>query len=72
MFTNETVRNAIGHYLETHNIDDFTYDGCVGFEALNLFMVYNEAWELDFVCAYLDIVNGIDPDAKYPALPQLV
>ena len=72
MFTNETVRNAIDHYLETHNIDDFEYDGCVGFEALNLFMIYNEEWELDFVCAYLDIINGIDVDAKYPPLPQLV
>ena len=45
MFTN--AQYAMQDHFETHNVDDFVYDGCVGFEALNLFMVYNEVRELD-------------------------
>ena len=48
MFTNATIRNAVDYYLQSHNIDDFKYDGLTGFDAFNLFMVYNEAWELEF------------------------
>ena len=69
-FTNETIRNAVDYYLQSNDIDDFKYDGCTGFEALNLFMDYNEAWELEFVCSYLDIINGIK--TPWPKLPELV
>jgi len=73
MFIITTLKNqraAIEHYLESHNVDDFVYDGLVGFEAFDLFLTLNEEFELEFVCAYLDQINGID--TQYPKLPQNV
>ena len=66
-YTNQTVRDALDHYLATHDVTAFEYDGASGFEALNLYMIYNEAWELEFIMAYLDQSNGIA--AEYPELP---
>ena len=65
-----TERNAIDHYLQNHNVDDFVYDGLVGFIAFDLFLTDNESVMLEFVCAYLDQINGID--TQYPKLPQIV
>ena len=73
MFIITTLKNqraAIEHYLESHNVDDFVYDGLVGFEAFDLFLTMNEAFLLEFVCAYLDQINGID--TPIPQLPQNV
>ena len=32
MFTLQNERDAIEHYMSKHNVDDFVYDGLVGFE----------------------------------------
>ena len=69
-YTNQTVRDALDHYLATHDVEAFEYMGVTGFEAVNLWMIYNDAWELEFVMAYLDQSNGIP--TEYPALPELV
>jgi len=69
MFMITTIKNqraAIEKYLETHNVDDFEYEGLVGFDAFDYFLTVNEAFELEFVCAYLDQQNGIQTD--YPEL----
>ena len=68
--TNENVRNAVDKYLETHQVDDFAYDGLVGFEAFDLFLTMNDEFTLDFVCAYLDIINNMK--ASWPKLPMIV
>lgn len=64
--TIKNQRAAIEKYLETHNVDDFEYEGLVGFDAFDYFLTVNEAFELEFVCAYLDQQNGIQTD--YPEL----
>ena len=73
MFIITTLQNqraAIEHYLQTHNVDDFVYDGLVGLEAFDIFLTMNEEFELEFVCAYLDQINNID--TPYPKLPMNV
>ena len=73
MFIVTTLKNqraAIEHYLETHNVDDFVYDGLVGFDAFDLFLTMNDEFELEFVCAYLDQANGMQ--TPYPQLPMTI
>lgn len=69
MFIVTTLQNqraAVEHYLKTHNVDDFEYEGLVGFDAFDYFLTVNDAFELEFVCAYLDQANGIQ--TSYPKL----
>ena len=66
MFTLQNERDAIKHYMSKHNVDDFL----VGFEAFDIFLTMNEAFMLEFMCAYFDQINGIDTD--YPKLPMTV
>ena len=69
MFMITTLKNqraAIEDYVSKHNVDTFEYDGLVGFDAFDYFLTCNEAFELEFVCAYLDQQNGIQTD--YPEL----
>ena len=61
-----TERNAIDHYLQNHNVDDFVYDGLVGFVTFDLFLTDNESVMLEIVCAYLDQINGIN--TPYPKI----
>jgi len=70
MFNLQTERSAIEHYLLDHNVDDFVYDGMVGFEAFDIFLSMDEAFMLEFMCAYLDQINGIS--TPYPKLPMNV
>ncbi len=73
MFMITTLKNqraAIEYYLETNNVDDFVYDNLVGFEAFDIFLTMNEEFLLEFVCAYLDQINGID--TPWPQLPMTV
>ena len=70
MYTIAQERKAIEHYLTTHNVDDFVYDGLVGFEAFDIFLTMNEAFMLEFMCSYLDQINGID--TPYPKVPMNV
>jgi hypothetical protein len=70
MFTLQNERDAIEHYMSKHNVDDFVYDGLVGFEAFDLFLTMNEAFMLEFMCAYFDQINGLDTD--YLKLPMIV
>lgn len=68
--TIQNQRDAIDHYMKS-NVDqvmDFEYDNLKGFEAFDLFLTLNEEFELEFVCAYLDQMNGID--TPYPNLPN--
>lgn len=66
----QNQRNAVDHYLQTNNVDNFKYDGLVGFEAFDLFLTMNDEFLLEFVCAYLDQINSID--TAYPKLPEVV
>lgn len=68
--TLKNQRDAIEYYLKTNNVDDFVYDGLVGFDAFDLFLTMNEDFELEFVCSYLDQVNNID--TPWPKLPMLI
>ena len=70
MFTLQNERDAIEHYMSTHNVDDFVYDGLVGFEAFDLFLTMNESFMLEFMCAYFDQINGMV--TAYPKLPMTV
>ena len=38
MFTIQNERDAIEFYCKSHSVDDFVYDGLVGFEAFDLFL----------------------------------
>ena len=68
--TLKNQRDAIEYYLKTNNVNDFVYDGFVGFDAFDLFLTMNEEFELEFVCAYLDKINGIE--TPWPKLPMLI
>ena len=70
MFTIQTERLAIEHYVSNHNVDDFVYQDLVGFEALDYYLTMNESVMLEFVCTYLDNQNGIA--TPYPKLPMLI
>jgi len=70
MFTIQTERLAIEHYVSNHNVDDFVYQDLVGFEALDYYLTMNESVMLEFVCTYLDNQNGIA--TPYPKLPMTI
>lgn len=63
-------REAIDLYLQSNTVDDFVYDGMVGFEAFNIFTIYNEAWFLEFMMAFFD--KKININTPWPKLPQTV
>ena len=70
MFSNDTYRTATELFMEDQPVDDFVYEGDVGFDALVNFLAMNEAFELELVMVYLDIKNGID--SPWPKLPMLI
>lgn len=67
MFTIQNERDAIEFYCKSHSVDNFAYDGLVGFEAFDLFLTMNQSFLLEFMCSYFDQVNGID--TPFPQLP---
>lgn len=73
MFNVTTERDAIEHYLETHNVDDFVFDGIVGPIAFDLFCTESEEFMLNMVCAHLDKKMGVNGKGEdWPKLPNLV
>ena len=54
MFTNETFRTATEMFLQDQPVDDFVFEGSVGFDALVYFLADNEEFELELVMSYLD------------------
>jgi len=70
MFTNETYRTATELFMETNPVDDFVFEGAIGFDALIDFLAMNESFELELVMAYLDQKNGLD--TPWPKLPMLI
>ena len=73
MFNVTTERNAIEHYMETHQVDDFVYDGIVGFIAFDLYCTDHPAYMLELVCTHLDKKMGINSKGEdWPKLPNLV
>jgi len=73
MFNITTERFAIEHYMETHQVDDFVYDGLVGLVAFDMYCTDHPAFMLELVCTHLDKLSGIAPaDSEWPQLPNLV
>ena len=70
MFTNETYRTATELFMEDNPVDDFVFEGAIGFNALIDFLAMNESFELELVMAYLDQKNGLD--TPWPKLPMLI
>ena len=70
MFTIQTERLAIEHYVSENNVDDFVYEDAVGIEALDYYLTMHDSVMLEFICAYLDQQNGIA--TPYPKLPMLI
>jgi len=70
MFTIQTERLAIEHYISKNNVDDFVYEDAVGFEALDYYLTMHDSVMLEFVCTYLDNQNGIA--TPYPKLPMTI
>lgn len=70
MFTNETYRTATELYIEDHPVDDFVYQGAIGFDALVDFLADNESFELELVMTYLDQKNGLV--TPWPKLPMTI
>ena len=69
MFTNETYRTATEMFMEDNPVDDFVFEGAIGFNALIDFLAMNETFELELVMTYLDQKNGLDtPWLKLPML----
>ena len=70
MFTNETYRTATELFMDANPVDDFVFEGAIGFDALVDFLAMNESFELELVMAYLDQKNGLD--TPWPKLPMLI
>lgn len=70
MFTNETFRTATEMFMEDQPVDDFVFEGAVGFDALVDFLASNDAFELELVMVYLDQKNGIN--TPWPKLPMMI
>lgn len=70
MFTNETYRTATEMFMEDNPVDDFVFEGAIGFDALIDFLAMNESFELELVMAYLDQKNGLE--TSWPKLPMLI
>lgn len=73
MFNVTTERNAIEHYMETHQVEDFVYDGLVGLIAFDMYCTDHPAFMLELVCVHLDKKMGINGKGEdWPKLPNLV
>ena len=70
MFSNETFRTATEMFMQDNPVDDFVFEGDVGFDALINFLAINEDFELELVMTYLDQRNGID--TSWPKLPLYI
>lgn len=70
MFSNETFRTATEIFIQDEPIDNFVYEGDVGFDALVMYMADNEHFELEVVMTYLDQKNGIN--TSWPKLPMFI
>ncbi|MDB2315593.1 hypothetical protein N9V27_01305 [bacterium] len=68
--TNQTYRLATEDFILHQPVDDFVFEGAVGFNALIDFMSCNEEFELEVAMVYLDKQGGID--SAYPKLPMTV
>jgi hypothetical protein len=73
MFNVTTERNAIEHYMESHQVEDFVYDGLIGLVAFDMYCTDNPSFMLELVCAHLDKKMGINSKGEdWPKLPNLV
>ena len=70
MFTNETFRTATEMFMQDQPVDDFVFEGTIGFDALIDFLAADEAFELELVMTYLDQKNGIK--TPWPKLPMMI
>lgn len=70
MFTNETFRTATEMFMQDQPVDDFVFEGAVGFDALIDFLAADESFELELVMTYLDQKNGIK--TPWPKLPMMI
>ena len=70
MFTNETFRTATEMFMQDQPVDDFVFEGAVGFDALIDFLAADESFELELVMTYLDQKNGIK--TPWPQLPMMI
>lgn len=70
MFTNETFRTATEIFVMENPVDDFVYEGDIGFDALVFFLAEHEEFEMELLMAYLDRKNGID--TPWPKLPMFI
>ena len=70
MFSNETFRTATEMFMQDNPVDDFVFEGDIGFDALVNFLAINEHFELELVMTYLDQRNGID--TPWPKLPMFI
>ena len=70
MFTNETYRTATEFFMEDNPVDDFVFEGAIGFDALIDFLAMNETFELELVMTYLNQKNGLE--TPWPKLPMLI
>lgn len=70
MFSNETYRTAVEVFMEANPVDDFVYEGVIGFDALFQYLCNNEHFELEIAMTYLDQKNGLD--TPWPKLPMLI
>jgi hypothetical protein len=69
-FGQATILNAIHDYATCMNVSYFTYEGMKGFQALCFYCTRHPEFELEVVCAYMDMV--LFGDVVYPPLPQVV
>ena len=70
MFSNETFRTATEMFMQDNPVEDFVFEGAIGFDALVDFLAMNESFELELVMAYLDQKNGFE--TPWPKLPMLI
>jgi len=70
MYNDRTAVAALDHYYTQHNVDDFKYGDIEGKAAFECYCVHNDEFFLEFICAYLDIVNDIK--SSYPKIPESV
>ena len=52
--SNQTYRLATEDFMLHNPVDDFVFEGAVGFDALVDFLATDEAFELEIAMAYLD------------------
>ena len=64
MFKNKTAVAALDHYYTQFDVENFKYGDIEGKAAFECFCAQNDEFFLEFICAYLDIINNVP--ATYP------